>query len=289
MKLISVVIATRNYAHYLQETIESVLYQTLQNWELIVVDDGSTDPTPEVLKKYESNPRIRTVRTTGIGQAGAKNLGASLAQGDWIAFLDGDDLWEPEKLRLQAELIDVNPHAAVVYTGRAGIDGAGNPIEITHHVMHRGKVTDALFVQNFICFSSSMVRKDVWQKTGGFDPHLALGIDYELWLRLSIEHSFDYVDVPLVRYRTGHANLSRRVGERVKIALGTMRKYERFVGPSARRAGYSSTYRTRGWYYRDKKLVQSLADYLHATWYDGRLLQTFKSLLGIVAHRLQVK
>jgi hypothetical protein len=116
---------------------------------------------------------------------------------------------------------------------------------------HRGRVLDAIFRDNFVCFSSAMVRRSALDQVGLFDEKLALGIDYELWLRLARICDFDYVDEPLVHYRVGHANLSQRVDERIASALVVMRRFCRDIdrpaqlSPAARRQGFADTYRHR--------------------------------------------
>ena len=104
MPAVSVVIASRNYGRFLAGAVRSVLQQTYPDFELLIIDDGSTDDTPSVARQFFNEPRVRTIRTDGLGQSRAKNLGIQLSSAPLIAFLDGDDEWLPEKLERQLPL-----------------------------------------------------------------------------------------------------------------------------------------------------------------------------------------
>ena len=222
---VSVVIATYNYGCYLSGAIDSALGQTFEDLEVVVVDDGSTDDTPQVIEPYLSDPRVRYHRTENQGQPAAKNTGISLARGRLVAFLDADDLWLPEKLELQVALFEADAGLGVAYTRRLQMDANGRRLEYEQPQLHRGNVLPKMFEDNFVCFSSSMVRHDVFDAVGTFDERIPLAIDYDLWLRVARTFRFDYVDRPLVEYRTGHANLSQRGEERLFVALGIMDRF----------------------------------------------------------------
>ncbi len=222
---VSVVIATYNYARYLRAALESVRRQTFDSWELVVVDDGSTDATPQVVRPYLADPRVRYHRTGHAGVAAAKNAGVRLARAPLVAFLDADDVWMPTKLARQAALFRADPPLGVAYTRRWLIDEEGRRLEYEQPPLFRGRVLDELFRTNFVCFSSAMVRRAALDDAGPFDEGLALAVDYDLWLRVALRYRFDYVDEPLVEYRTGHANLSSRTEERLVTALRIMHRF----------------------------------------------------------------
>jgi glycosyltransferase involved in cell wall biosynthesis len=222
---VSVVIATHNYARYLGAALESALTQTFRDLEVIVVDDGSTDDTPAVMAPYLRDVRVRYSRTAALGQPRAKNRGIQLAQAPLIAFLDADDIWLPVKLERQLPLFDADPDVGVVYSRRLLIDHEGWQLEYTDPSLHRGWILPRVFRSNFICFSSSVVRRSVFDAVGFFDESLSLAIDYELWLRVALHYRFDFVDAPLVKYRTGHASLSQRKRERVQTAQRIIRRF----------------------------------------------------------------
>jgi glycosyltransferase involved in cell wall biosynthesis len=222
---ISVVIATFNYGRFLAGAVESALAQSFRDLEVIVVDDGSTDDTGPVITPYLNDARIRYERTDHVGQAAAKNSGVRLARGRFIAFLDADDLWLPSKLEEQIAMFRANPALGVVYSRRSLMDEAGRPLEFEQPALHRGRVLDAMFRNNFVCFSSAVVDRRVFERVGLFDEALPLAIDYAIWLRVATSFTFDYVDEPLVRYRTGHASLSQRSEERLRVAFDIMRRF----------------------------------------------------------------
>jgi glycosyltransferase involved in cell wall biosynthesis len=221
----SVVIATYNYGHFLGEAITSVLNGTFTDFEIIVVDDGSSDGTAEVVLPFLSDRRLRYYRTRHRGLSAARNVGIRFAQAPLVAFLDADDLWLPEKLARQLALFRRDPGLGVVYARRLLIDESGAAIDFQEPLLYRGHVVQQIFRRNFVCFSSTVVRAAVFRKVGLFDEELALAMDYDLWLRTAREFRFDYVDEPLVKYRTGHANLSQRIEERLAMVDGIMRRF----------------------------------------------------------------
>ncbi len=272
--LVSVVIATRNYGQYISHAITSVIQQTYPYWELIIVDDGSTDATPAVVAKWRGHPRIRYYRLEGTGQAPAKNLGIRLSRGEFIAFLDADDLWLPDKLTKQVTHLRQHPAAGVAYTRRIliGPDGTAiaEPQASSGTDYPSGWILDKLLIRNFVCFSSSIVRKTVFDHIGLFDESRTMAIDYDLWLRIARYYPFVCVNEPLVKYRTGHNNLSRRVDERGQIALSIIQKFmtnsdiKEYIPSSIIKTATFSIYCTLGYVNRPKSLVRSLEWYIRA-------------------------
>jgi O-antigen/teichoic acid export membrane protein/glycosyltransferase involved in cell wall biosynthesis len=222
---VSVIVTTYNYGHYLAGALISVLRQTLADWEVIIIDDGSTDDTAAVVEPFLADPRVQYLRIEHAGQSAAKNVGLRRARAPLVAFLDADDLWLPDKLERQVALFRADPTLGVVYTRRLLIDEQGRELIFRESKLHRGIVLEAMFRDNFVCFSSAMVRSSVFDAVGLFDESLTLAIDYDLWLRVARQYRFDYVAEPLVKYRTGHANLSRRAEERLLTALGIMERF----------------------------------------------------------------
>ncbi len=221
--LISVVIASYNYASYLPFAMGSALTQTYKNIEVIVVDDGSTDDTQQVMERYMTNPRVCYIRQANAGQPKTKNRGIAKSRGEFVAFLDADDIWLPDKLERQMLLFE-DPQVGVVYCRRTWMDSQGDIMPGNERILRRGFILDHIFIDNFICFSSSVVRRSLLTEHGAFDENLPMGIDYDLWVRLAVRCKFDFVDAPLVKYRTGHANLSKNVMRRYECAHRIMDK-----------------------------------------------------------------
>jgi glycosyltransferase involved in cell wall biosynthesis len=283
--LISVITASKNYARFLPQALGSALAQTFSNWELIVIDDGSTDDTAAVIQPFLADERIRYVKSDRLGQSRAKNLGLALSRGEFVAFLDADDVWVPTKLERQMPLFD-DPDVGVVFSRRSLIDEAGQPLPLrSEPPFPRGRVLNDLFVRNFVCFSSAVVRRSVFERVGRFDESLDLAIDYDLWLRVAKHFAFDFVDEPLVKYRTGHGNLSKRLSDRVATACSIMTRAVRRGGLASRTfaEGFASTCRTLGYVLRRSEPGESLRWYATALrWPQGR----YESLKGLVAATL---
>ena len=250
---VSVIIACYNQAEYVAEALASLQSQTVGDWEAIVVDDGSTDDSAKVIAQFLGDTRIRLLKVAHAGAAHARNVGMIAAKGELIAFLDADDRWQPHKLAKQLEVFRTKPTVGVCYTRRNLINADGNRCggDDTRG-FHRGIVLDAMFRDNFVCFSSAMVRRSVIDQCGLFDESLSVGSDYEWWLRLSRVCIFDYIDEPLVDYRTGHGSLSKRVEERLHTALTVMSRLSqdydkpRRLSRKSQRHAFAETYRSLG-------------------------------------------
>ena len=199
--LVSIIIPAYNSERYIGETIQSILSQTYQNYEIIVVDDGSTDNTVEVVKSIDDK-RVKYIYQKNASQAVARNTGISNSKGKFIAFLDNDDLWHPDKLEMQLRLFD-NKETGLVYTKIEDIDRDGKSIKSRKSPnYYRGDVFIKLLEQNFIAVSSVMVRvelikiNNLYFRTGRQGSE-----DWDLWLRLARITKFDYVPKELVKYR----------------------------------------------------------------------------------------
>ena len=180
--------------------------QTYRDNEVIVVNDGSTDKTDEFLSRYAS--KIRKIYQPNKGPAEARNTGIADANGEYVAFLDQDDAWLPDKLRLQVELMEKNNRLGLTYTDMyiledkvfANDDHAGRR-SFQVREPHRGSVFEYLFLDNFITTSSVMARKECFSKVGMFDPSVVPSEDVDKWLRIAALYEVDYVNAPLVKFR----------------------------------------------------------------------------------------
>lgn len=268
---VSVITPTYNYGRYLAATIESVLAQTFTNWEMIVVDDGSTDDTPRVIAPYLADPRIRYHKGERLGPSGARNVAVGLSRAPLIAFLDADDLWSPTKLAQQLPLIEADSRVGVVYSRRQLMNADGELLEMAQPRMFRGDVFSQLFRNNFLCFSTVVARRELFDRVGGFG-NVPLAVDYDLLLRMAAQCRFDYVDEPLVRYRTGHANLSQRAEERLRVALSIMDRtvacHRARLDPRVVRQAYAETHASLGLVCRERSRMAALVEY-------GRAIRAF--------------
>jgi glycosyltransferase involved in cell wall biosynthesis len=285
---VSVIVASRNYGRFLGGALRSILAQTMTDLEVIIIDDGSTDHTPEVVRPFLDDARVHYHRTNGLGQSRAKNLGIMNAQGDWIAFLDGDDEWLPTKLETQLPLFS-QPKVGVVYARRQLMDEAGQDRPTSVGPLYRGNLFETLLEQNPICFSSVVVRREVFEQVGYFNTSLSLAIDYDLWLRVARHFEFDYVDSIEVRYRTGHANLSSRIRERIATVLSILHHHlNETPHHASRRAvgnAWGSTYRTLAFVQREQEPWNALKCYARAARHDGRWSESVKAMVGTLSRR----
>ncbi len=206
---VSVAVTCYNYGRFVGDCLESVLAQTYQDIEIIVIDDGSTDNSREAIAPFLSDSRVQYHYITNRGQAAAKNAAVARASGDIVAFIDADDTWLPTKLARQLPLFD-DPAVGVAFTDHSVIDAEGNaiylPTRTGYMTFRTGNVTRWLGYENFVPFSSSAVRRLLLIDCGGFDESLGMGIDWDLWLRLSLKCRFAGVSERLMAYRMGHTN-----------------------------------------------------------------------------------
>src|SRR3569833_1056935 len=206
--LVSVVIATYNAGAYLREAIESVLAQSVSDLEVIVVDDGSTDPTRELVSQIKDE-RLKYFWQANAGQTSAKNHGVQRATGRFIGFCDGDDYWYKDKLELQLPLMAQAPEVGVVYSPADAIDQDGVFLDKTITSPYRGNVTHHLFMSNFVSFGTALVRSECFNRVGGFDSSLRMGIDWDLWLRISVHYQFVFVFKATYAYRIWGGQMSK--------------------------------------------------------------------------------
>ncbi len=193
---VSVIIPVYNRPRLIQRAIESVLRQTVQPDEIIVIDDGSTDATPSVL--YDYVPRIRVIRTGHRGVSHARNVGLRAARSEWIAFLDSDDEWLPKKLQRQLEWLRAHPDERIVQTDEIWIRRGRrvNPRKI--HRKPEGWIFRPSLVRCLITPSSVVIHRSVFERVGLFDEDLPAVEDFDLWLRVTIHFPVGLIHEPLI-------------------------------------------------------------------------------------------
>lgn len=285
--LVSVVMATFNMGQFVGSAIESVLAQDYRPLELIVVDDGSEDNTPEILAPYQQNPLVTVIRQDNAGQTVAKNKGLAAARGDLIGFCDADNRWRPGKLSRQVPLLLDHPEAGVVYGDIVLMDGEDRPLPPPRTRRHSGKITGKLLRENFVTFNTTLVRADIVRRLGGFDEELRMAIDYDLWLRISLQHEFLYIPEPLVDYRIWGGQMSHRTGERMDNFFRLLEKFIRTnpqaISPGEARHAWAHSLTTRGiWLASVGRRREAWADYGRALRYrphDKRLWRCMTKLV----------
>jgi glycosyltransferase involved in cell wall biosynthesis len=210
MSSVSVVIPAFNAAETLAEAIESALAQTREPLEVLVVDDGSTDATAEIAERF--GPPVICIQTANSGVSRARNTGIERAAGDYVAFLDADDLWRPEKLERQLDALASQKGAEVSTTARIRVDADLNEIERTG-VSAFEDPCETLLLESMALgpVSSIIAQRELLRESGGFDARFSQSADWDLMLRLSLRTGIAPVDQPLVLYRTTPANMSSNI------------------------------------------------------------------------------
>jgi glycosyltransferase involved in cell wall biosynthesis len=207
--LISVIMPTYNRADLVGQAIDSVRQQDFEDWELIVVDDGSTDETPEILSAYGRSGKVHCVRQENAGQSVARNRGLQRAKGKWVAFLDSDNRWLPHKLSTQVNALKTMSDVDVLYGDIELIDEEGRFVSSQpERPRYSGIIWRQLLHSNCVNFNTSVVRREKIEAVGRFDERLRRGEDYDLWLRLSANASFQYLPGVVAQYRVAGARVS---------------------------------------------------------------------------------
>lgn len=206
---ISVVIPTHNRAHTLPRALDSVLGQTVPPAEIIVVNDGSTDTTAALLA--ERYPQVHHLSTDNQGVSAARNAGIRASRGDWIALLDSDDAWKPEKLALQVRAIRDHAGQRLCHTEEIWIRRGVRVNPMKKHAKRGGHIFRDCLPLCVISPSSALLRRDLFDDIGLFDEELPACEDYDLWLRVCAREAVLFVDAPLTVKYGGHEDqLSRR-------------------------------------------------------------------------------
>jgi len=234
---ISVIIPVRNGEHTIKDTIASLLQQTYSDWELIVINDGSSDQTLAILQEivkegqFSSSevretptapPQIRIFSQLQAGVSASRNRGAAQAQGEFLAFLDADDLWARDKLELQLQALENTPQACLAYSWTNYIDVANKFLYPGSHVSYQGEVYEYLLINNFLeNGSNALIRRDKFQQAGGFDESLTGGEEWDLFIRMAREHEFVAVSQVQVLYRlsdrASSVSIDRQAAECLKV------------------------------------------------------------------------
>jgi len=280
MKTVSVVIPTYNYGRYIAEAIDSALAQTYAPLEIIVVDDGSTDDTRAVLAPY--GDKIRTICQQNAGVAAARNTGIAAARGEYIAFLDSDDLWHPRKLELQMARFDADPSLGLVHCGVEIFDSDGRTTGTIEHGLD-GRIAAALLRLDEEVLSapgtSIVVPRRVAEEVGGYDVRLAPSEDWDFCYRVAVRYPVAFVPELLVRYRLhgsgGHMNIPR-------MEHGMMLAFEKAFAvrdaevQALRRSSYGRLHRIlAGCYFQLRKPRPFVRHLVQSLRYDPRNLGYF--------------
>ncbi len=208
---VSVIIPTYNRAWVLKEAIDSVLAQDFKDFELIVVDDGSTDATGQILDAYDRE--LQVVRQSNLGVSAARNRGIAAAAGRLVAFLDSDDLWMPHKLSRQVDFFNSNPAAMINQTEEIWLRNGVRVNPKNRHHKFSGMIFERSLALCLVSPSAVMMKRSLFDEVGLFDENLPACEDYDIWLRISWRYPVHLIETPLIIKRGGHADqLSKAPG-----------------------------------------------------------------------------
>ncbi len=214
MPLVSIITNCYNGARYLREALDSVYRQTFKDFEIIFWDNQSTDDSGKIAQSYgEPLQYFRGEKFLPLGAA--RNAAIEKATGKYIAFLDSDDIWLPEKLEKQVALMESNRALGLVYSDCYFIDSAGTPGEKTcfhHSPPFRGMAFNQLFQSNPIALLTAIITREAFNKAGIFNPKYEIGEEYDLWLRIAQNYPIDFIEQPLGKYRVHSQSTTSRHG-----------------------------------------------------------------------------
>ena len=208
---VSVVVPAYNSADYTVETVDSILAQTYGDFELIVVDDGSTDHTREAMEAY--GDRIQYIYKENGGACSARNFGIAMSRGEYVACLDCDDLWLPEKLGRSVAALDEHLDWALVFTPCLLIDAEGGVIGLSNYRPDLSRAFFELLKRNYIVAATVVMRRTHLGPAGPFDENIFIPADWDLWLRLVREHPIGCIEMPLSKYRMTSSYTLRHVDQ----------------------------------------------------------------------------
>lgn len=289
--LVSVVIATYNMGQYLTQAIDSILHQTWQHLEIIVVDDGSKDNTPQVMERYSAEPKVLYIKNDNQGQPKAKNCGIKKTRGEFIAFCDADDLWEPNKLEIQMPLFN-NAKVGIVYSEVSNIDEHNNRYTSTpNEIRHTGQVTDHMLLENFVPFGTAVIRRTCIEKNGIFDEQFRMGIDWDLWLRYSLNWEFAYTPERTYIYRVWSGQMSNNYRGRYEHAFRILNNFIKTYGaqlkPKRVATAFADIYINQAIAIarNEKKFIEPLKGIVEGIKHDPAYFYGWKSLIKLVLQK----
>jgi glycosyltransferase involved in cell wall biosynthesis len=206
---VTVYIVSHNYGRFLEQAIESVFRQYYAKWELLLIDDGSTDETPEIMCLYQGDPRVRVLRTDNIGLPAVANLALREAQGEYLIRLDGDDIFDENLLLVLENYLNIHPECAMVFSDYYLIDEGGSVLshERRHRLLELSHLKD--MPPNGAC---ALTRTSALKEIGGYREDLRAQDGFDLWARIRDTHGVSNVNLPLFHYRRHGHNLTNKSG-----------------------------------------------------------------------------
>ena len=290
--LFTVLIPTYNRSILLHDAVKSVMMQTFKDFELILVDDYSTENIKELADSFNDKRISYMLNTRSKGVAGARNAGIRRARGQWVAFLDSDDIWLPRKLELtQKKISTLDEQTGLIYTGYAEYDFIGNRKLSVHMPQKQGWIKKDLLYKNYIgTFSTVVARSDLLKAVDGCDERMNYSEDLDLYIRIAALSKIDYLKEVLTLYRTANDDrLGYKYGEQMKGHKILWEKYGKIIDddPKLKSRAASRVFLSAVALGDPEELFKTLPLTLSCIFYDlPNFLQTFKITMSIVYDKI---
>lgn len=285
--LVSIITPTFNREKYLALAIESVLNQLHDNFELLIIDDGSTDNTRKLVGRYQSDKRIHYFYQNNQGQSVARNTGLREANGKYICFLDSDDLFAPDKLSKQVSFLEHNPSIPITYSDEELIDEEGHVFSTHNMKRHSGILYEKLLIDNFVSITTIMVRRECFDEMGMFDETIKVADDYELWLRFSTKYEFHYEPQYFAQYRVMREQISSdktsRFNSNKRIIESFFLKFPDLIDKNKKQQIRCHFYTRWGLHEAaDNNFRNAIRKYIKALGHSFFYLHTWKSIVKLI-------
>lgn len=284
MPKVSVIIPTHNRAEFLRSAIASVLKQTYQDFEVIVVDDASDEACHDVLSYFGEN-RIKYIRhEVNKGDAGSRNTGILNSSGDYLAFLDDDDEWLPEKLQMQVDLLrNSSAKAGGVYTGSLTIEKMSGKILGVKVPKKKRDPFQEILLDNFIATSSIVLKRECFETVGLFDETIPYNSDYDMWIRIARKYCFECIQEPLFIYHTHRTKLNTNLKLVLQGHEIVLEKYDKYFATNGR--NLSRLYYTLGILYSlNGSVDKSRTSFFNAIKLHPFAIKHYMALIVSLAH-----
>ena len=220
---VSVIVPTYNRADRLERALNSIVSQTYQDFELIVVDDGSTDKTSQLMKSFPKAQYFYIKKNSGVSKA--RNVGLAFAKGELICFLDSDDLWKEKKIQIQSLWLENNKDSQICYTDEIWVRNGVRVNPMNRHRKYSGDIFRHCLGLCIVSPSSVMIRAKLFDEIGNFDESLPACEDYDLWLRIASKYAFHFIEEPLIIKYGGHSDqLSRKYWGMYRFRIVALKK-----------------------------------------------------------------
>ncbi|TVP53514.1 MAG: glycosyltransferase [Halomonadaceae bacterium] len=291
LPLISVIITTYNRRDYIIEAVESALNQTYPHLEVLIVDDGSTDNTRQLIReRYGDNPRVAYYYQENNKRAAAFNHGLRYAKGEFIATVDSDNRWLPHRLETGYDALVHNPDYDIVYGDNILINEQGQEISRQNMRRYSGKITAHLMRDNCVSINTALVPRRCYEQLGPMDSNCKRADDYELWLRLSTAYRFLYIPQFMAEYRVMDDQLSSdkrgRFAATEQILRNFQARFPEALSPAEFRQGWAFFYTRKARYYASVGgNAEAMKDIYRAMTYGPLCKATWRSLAAIVSGR----